>query len=118
MSEQMFPGRIWITNPDTDFLRMQNLGPQHEWLHLTEHKHILAEKDKRIEKLREALAFYSRHGGVSDTHDRKGCWILARRFCFTEAIAHDIEKLPFGETGTDYYIAGKRARAALQEDGK
>lgn len=48
MSEQKFPGRIWITNPDTDFLRMQNLGPQHEWLHLTEHQHILAEKEKKI----------------------------------------------------------------------
>lgn len=55
MSEQRFPGRIWITNPDTDFLRMQNLGPQHEWLHLTEHKHLMAENERRIERLREAL---------------------------------------------------------------
>lgn len=54
MNEQRFSGRIWITNPDTDFLRMQNLGPQHEWLHLTEHQHLMAENERRIERLREA----------------------------------------------------------------
>ena len=92
MSEQKFPGRIWITNPDTDFLRMQNLGPQHEWLHLTEHQHILAEKDERIEELREALSYYA------------------------DYMSGDAPE--FTKSGWQKYPDPKIARAALQEDGK
>lgn len=133
MSEQKFLPRLFVVERHASFQSnftpileiiahhkpwKSAYGETKEYLSLAEHQHLMAEKDKRIERLREALEFYSRNGGASDTHDRKGCWILARRFCFVEAIAHDCEKLPYGETGTEYYMAGKLARAALQEDGE
>lgn len=79
------------------------------------------ELEKRLLVAKEALKFYSRTGGASDTNDRKGCWILARRFIFGEAVAHDFEKIPYGETGTEYLLAGKRAReaiAAIEKEGR
>lgn len=98
MSEQKFPARIWITNPDTDFLRMQNLGPQHEWLHLAEHQHLMAEKDKRIERLREAL------------NNLMGYWDDPCRFDHNQNCQ---EHYSFNYDGT---CSVADARAALQEE--
>jgi hypothetical protein len=109
MSEQKFPGRIWITNPDTDFLRMQNLGPQHEWLHLTEHKHILAEKEKRIERLNERWL-------VEQILEWKYAWMDVKGT--DERDRENYFHRAFGVDANMQYNLARRILAALQEDGE
>jgi len=102
-----------------------------QYLSVQEHAAAIAEKDKQINegyewstkriaelerKLKvatDALDFYANRGGPSDTDTRKGCWILLKRFWYAEAISNDCEQVPIGETKTLYWLAGKRARKAL-----
>ena len=105
MSEQKFPPRVWIeikqrqftTNtkgsvPIASFSSGKN---RVEYLSLTEHQHILAEKEKRIERMREALEYYSTADNIE---------VIKSQY-FEQ---HDEGCREFG------YVA----RLVLQEDGK
>lgn len=45
-----FPQRIWIKESDADYLRMQNLGIEHEWVHLSEANALAEEREARARR--------------------------------------------------------------------
>lgn len=56
--EERFPPRLWLSDIENSHavLMIQQYPDEQEYLSLTEHQHILAEKEKRIERLQKAHA--------------------------------------------------------------
>ena len=106
MSEQKFPPRVWIWFYEENHVSKRKgireahkctphggkLQPEPTHISIQEHQHILAEKDKRIERLREALRYYA--GYMSG------------------------DAIEFTESGWQKYPDPKIAAAALQEETK
>lgn len=103
--EERFPPRCYLdpaefTMECEDFAAVAQLKltgiADVQYLSLTEHQHILAEKEKRIERLREALDFYANR----------------------EPIFYESEASYYEDADAGHQRFGETARAALQEETK